>query len=218
MRRWIAFIAAPALALTLVITSCEQSPTGPENLAPAPTDSLDANPDALLGGLLDGLGGDSDGSDVTTVTDQHGNEYTLVRSHIPVDAPDLRVTRLLGSAGGVLSIAGHQLIVPEGLLNRLTLFTLTAVNDGHIEVEVTALAHTLWGVLDIGARGFDQPVTLELRYSTASNLENPQELVILRMPDHGYSGEYEAVPSTVDENRKVVVGQLDRFSRYCMAY
>ena len=121
---------------------------------------------------------------------------------------------LIGVLGGTLSLDAHSVVVPQGAVQQLTLFTAFAPRTPAIDVELHAyLGNVVGGVLRL-LRMFDRPVTLELSYARATNVANPDELVIVRLLD---DGRYEILPTTVDKQRKVIRAQLDHFSKYAMA-
>jgi hypothetical protein len=86
-----------------------------------------------------------------------------------------------------------------------------------VEVHLTAtLTDLLRGILNIGARGFPEPVTVKLTYSRSTNVKDPSKLIILRAK--GPDGLPQALPSTVDTVNKTVTADLDHFSRYFIAF
>jgi len=121
---------------------------------------------------------------------------------------------LIGILGGVLSLDTHAVRVPRGAVLQLTLFTAYTPATSAIDIDLHAFAgNLLSGVLRLLGL-FEKPVTLELSYARATNVTNPDRLVIVRLLDNG---KYEILPTTVDKQRKVVRAQLDHFSKYAMA-
>jgi hypothetical protein len=124
---------------------------------------------------------------------------------------------LLGSDGGVLALLNHVLTVPAGAVDEPTLFSMTVLQDGYVEVELTATPKSLLRRLFFWRRveevRFEKPVELTLSYANATNVTDPSRLKIMRVnPD----GRHEILPSTVDPETKTVTADLDHFSRYCM--
>lgn len=192
---WKRWLAGPVLVLSLLITACEPA-SGPGPELPAEPETV-AGPQAM------------------TVDADDGESYALVEARIPDTIDDLAVSKLIGVDGGSLSLAGHRLTVPAGAVDQPTLFTMTLVTNGYVEVDLSAEIELLGGLISVGADGFDEPVTLSLTYAWASDVEDPDDLVILRELDGDEP--YEVLPSTVAESGKVVITDLDHFSRYCMA-
>lgn len=210
-RRWVRRFGAVALATVAVlgITNCGRDITAPET---PPVEQQSQTELLGLGGLLDDLF--DRGGDEQNDSDQAG-EYTLITEE-PHDVGllDLLVSRLLGLGGGLLSILGHSIYVPADAIDGVALFSLQVENDGYIEVDLSATRISLLGLIDIGSQGFDKPVTLTLSYARATNVEDPDDLVILRrLPDGGF----EELPTTVNKRNKTVSAKLDHFSGYCMA-
>lgn len=146
--------------------------------------------------------------------------YKLIEGRIPSEIADLQVSKLIGIDGGSLNLAGHKLTVPAGAVNQPTLFTMTLVTNGYVEVDLSATVTDLLGnVIDVGEQGFNVPVTLSLTYAWASNVEKEEEgkLLILRMKGEYHTDEHEELESAVETDSKGVSVVLDHFSKYCMA-
>lgn len=124
---------------------------------------------------------------------------------------------LLGSDGGVLSLLNHVLTVPAGAVGEPTLFSMTVLQDGYVEVELTATPKSLLRRLlfwrKVEEVNFRVPVELSLSYANATNVTDPSRLKIMRVNPNG---RHEILPSTVDLESKTVTADLDHFSRYCM--
>src|SRR4051812_14869360 len=85
--------------------------------------------------------------------------YTLVEGRPPLGS-ELQLGQLVGVAGGVLSLAGHTLTVPQGALSEPALVTLSLLPSGYVEVELTAVrTDALGSTVDVGGLGFARPVT-----------------------------------------------------------
>jgi hypothetical protein len=140
-------------------------------------------------------------------------EYTLIRE--PALGSVLRLSKLIGPEGGLLEVGNHVLSVPRGAVSVPAIFTLLSLPTGYVEVELLALAPALLGRLsDVGSRGFRRPVQLTLSYARATNVGDPDDLVILRLKPNG---RHEPLRSSVDATARTVTAELGHFSRYCMA-
>lgn len=210
-RRWVRRFGAVALATVAVlgITNCTADITAPET----PTVEQQTETELFgLGSWLDRLLGGGDNDDGGS---EDAGEYTLITTERrDVGLIELLVTRLLGLDGGLLSILGHSIYVPDDAIDGVALFSIQVENEGIVEVDLSATRISLLGLIDIGSQGFDEPVTLTLSYANATNVEDPDDLVILRrLPDGGF----EELPTTVNKRNKTVSAKLDHFSGYCMA-
>lgn len=155
---------------------------------------------------------------LVTVTGDDGNGYELIQEPSPGALDQLSVSGVIGILGGVLELDGHKLTIPSGAVLEPTIFTMARSQNGFLEVDLTAIRVTLLGeVIDIGEQGFEKPVTLELTYSRATNVQRARDLVILRLNGTGLGGTHEVLPSKVHQRRQVVRAELDHFSGYCMA-
>lgn len=143
-------------------------------------------------------------------------DYVLIEGTVPSSILDLEVSELIGSAGGSLSLGGHSIDVPAGAVDELTLFTMTLLTNGYVEVELSAAVDGLLGGLpDVGAEGFgEETVALTMTYDWATNVDDPDDLLVLRMND---DGTVEPLPVLLDRDARTVTAQLEHFSRYCMA-
>lgn len=144
------------------------------------------------------------------------SDYRLIESPIPEGLPSIEVSKLIGLTGGALHLAGHSIQVPAGAVSLPTLFTMRLVTNGYVEVELTAVVSSISGdVIDVGENGFgSSTVALTLSYASATNVGDPDDLLILRMLE---DGKVEALDVVVDASGKRVTAQLDHFSRYCLA-
>jgi hypothetical protein len=184
--------------LLLAITACEKS--ADPIAAVAPSDEIDP----LLGGLLGG-------------TQPAG--YVLVKDPLLSGLTSaLSTGQLIGFGGGSITLLGHTLTVPAGAVTSPTLFTLTVLPTGYVEVDLLATVNTLLGVLDLGSKGFAKPVPITLTYSRGTNVGTHTNLKVLRVKSLLGYGTYEVMPSTVDTTNKKVTAPLDHFSRYTLAY
>ena len=114
----------------------------------------------------------------------------------------------IGTAGGVITLGLHSLIIPAGAVDEPVNITLTYASS-------TAIA------VDCGPSPFEfhVPVTLILSYSGtqyANTVIDPADLRIYYMPPNwdGRSDDLVEMPSVVDTRALTVTCQTDHFSRY----
>jgi hypothetical protein len=184
--------------LLLAFTACDQIG---DPVAPLPSTA-----DPLLGSLLGG----------NTV-----QGYTLVKDPIlslSGITSAVSTGSVIGFGGGTISLLGHTLTVPVGAVSSPTLFTMTVLPTGYVEVDLLATVNTLLGVLDLGSKGFIKPVPVTLTYARGTNVGTHTDLKVLRIKSILGYGTYEVMPSTVDTINKNVTAPLDHFSRYTLAY
>lgn len=183
-RRWFKWPSLAALCLALVAVSCDR-PQATET-------TVDIAP--------------SFGS-----VDQ--SEYSLVREALPLPVPDLSTSSIIGVSGGQISLLGHTLQVPAGAVTVPTIFTMTVLTNGYIEVELTAMVSSLLGTVSVGEKGFKKPVTLTLTYARSPDKLDPSKLLIVYVN----GSKLEPLPSSVNTVTKTVSAQLSHFSKYAMA-
>lgn len=180
--------------LLLAVTACDPSDGG----QPTPT-----SPEPLLGSLL---GSDSE------------QKFTLLQDPLlPGITSALSESALIGYGGGSLGLLGHTITVPKGAVTEPTLFTLTVLPTGYVEVDLRATVTSLLGTIDVGSRGFKKLVPVSLTYSRATNVSDPSKIKVLRI--HSLLGydDYEVLPTTVNYTAKTATAKLDHFSRYTLA-
>lgn len=124
-------------------------------------------------------------------------------------------TAVIGRKGGVLTLGGHRLVVPEGAVDGPTRFRMSLVADGHVEVDLEASTPgAREGANDVGARGFARPVTLELSYREAAEGVDPSRLIVVWVrPD----GSLEPQQSFHQPTRSSIGAPLKHFSPYALA-
>lgn len=141
--------------------------------------------------------------------------YELVRTSIGGSGP--KIAGLIGILGGTVTGGGHSLTIPAGAVLGPTLFAITPLRTGFIEVDLAALVLVVPGPpLEVGHLGFQngKRVQLTLSYADATNVDDPSDLVILRVFADGSA---EPLPTVVDAGAESVSTELDHFSRYAMA-
>lgn len=194
--RWLKYSAVLSLLAALLFISCEQMS--------GPTDVVDA-PAVPQMDLLSGEDSDDGESE---------EDLTLIEDQIPEDIDDLDVSKLIGPDGGQITLAGHTLTVPEGAVDQVTLFTMTVVTSGYVEVDLTAETE----LLGIEVSEFEKPLTLSLTYARSPNVpEDLSRLGIYVMKGDSHKDGHEPLESTVDAEEKVVIAQTDHFTGFCLA-
>jgi hypothetical protein len=124
---------------------------------------------------------------------------------------------LISSDGGSVTSGAHSISVPNGAVNKSTTFSITALDEGYVEVYLTAIENA--GSADevnVGAQGFanGKTVTLTLSYAEAADVTDPTKLVIVR---YLADGELQTLPVTHDAANQTISAQLGHFSKYAMA-
>lgn len=137
-----------------------------------------------------------------------------VPGRVPAEVATTAV-QVISAAGGSVELAGHRLVVPAGAVARPTRFSLKLVESGFVEVDLHAVQSSGVGAdLDVGKRGFATPVTLQLSYELAAELDNPGAVVIAWVKPEGT---LQPLRSSHDRERRTITAELDHFSRYVLA-
>ena len=156
--------------------------------------------------------------DLSGTDDLPEDQYNLVEGGSGYPST---VRAVFGTSGGRLTQDGHQLIVPVGAVTEPTEFRLTLWANGYIGVNLTALRFTATGdTIDVGAAGFEVPVSLTLSYKRAkSDLAGKEDkLHVVWMKEGADAGTVEWQYSHVDKRGKKVNASLDHFSQYGLAW
>jgi hypothetical protein len=167
-------------------------------------------------------------TNASVVSAEDGTSYTLIEGQI--NFKNTSASAWINRSGGMISIEGdningrptmHVLIIPEGAVQKKTLFTMTIASDHFIKVSLRAQVEEKRRgevtLIDVGQQGFRKPVMLGLDRSLASNLPDPDRpMTILYDPENGLP--FEAVPSIVYPGyEQWVIGSLHHFSKYALA-
>ena len=143
----------------------------------------------------------------------------LSRSHgalsrMAGDMPAFSVSGVIDADGGTLGVGEYVLTVPRRAVDGPTLFTFESVQDGYQTVRLSATSVGSSVTNDVGAAGFQVPVTLAEHFDAAGGLPAWSRLVIAwDRPD----GTLERVPSAINPSTKVITGKLSHFSQYVVA-
>ena len=136
-----------------------------------------------------------------------GNGYTVVSE---TEESVGSVEAVIGSAGGLVTLGDHVLLIPANAVDADTRFRIEKEDGDHVRLHLTA---SRFGDNDIGSRGFNRPVRLMLSYEGASNLgalAASQLQVMYIRPDQ----KVEALPSMVNYYDRWVGTDLRHFSEY----
>lgn len=175
-------LSALILVLSVFVASCSDlAPTAPA----APTAQAAPSDDAqLLGGLLGGLRG------------------TLLSCQ-PMRAATATAT--IGSAGGVIDVGPHRLVVPRGALNRPVTITATAPSSTTNRVQFQP--HGLV---------FARPAALTMSYANCGALARvlPKRIAYV----DGQLNILEFLLSVDVLWQQKVTARLDHFSEYAVAW
>jgi hypothetical protein len=121
--------------------------------------------------------------------------------------------RVIGAAGGRLTLGLHQLMVPAGAVTRPTRFRMSKVFGEQVRIDLTAFNLVTNAAID----SFPRPVELWLSYRFAhiSNTEL-EDVAVLWLKESSEGVEQIPVPTRVERRTKHVVGSLTHFSQYAM--
>ena len=144
-----------------------------------------------------------------------GETYTRVETTVGEDGEEQTAQGLIGRRGGVLRLGSHYVVVPWGAVVQPTVFSMSLAADGLLQFDLHATRRAGRSGRSVQFRG---PVYLVLDYGEATNLDgvDPKRLQVLYEPDDG--GPAEPVRTFTSRRSSIVVGQLEHFSRYCLAY
>jgi hypothetical protein len=188
MKRSFKLLAVALIAITPMLSSCADTN---EPSAPATVQPQEGLITDLLGGVLRLVGV------VLTGPDANG--------------PD--VSKWIGPAGGTISTAAYTLVVPANAVSVNTRFDVEPTNTGAYMLDLHAYKKGLLGLIDVGAAGFNKPVTLTVSYANAEGVENARQIVIVYVKS---SSSVEVQATTVNTTNQTVSSQLSHFSKYAM--
>lgn len=146
----------------------------------------------------------------TVVTSKSGKRYTVAAERNPEVGT---VSARIGRSGGVLVLGRHTLTVARGAVDAPTTFTMTRDPSAPLRVQLTAGRHSQ---NDVGAAGFNAPVTLSLSFQKASDVPRDRSsiTIIYFRPD----GLVEELETEVRVNGKTASAVLPHFSLFGLAW
>lgn len=117
---------------------------------------------------------------------------------------------IIGPRGGTLRVAGHQLTIPEGAVDRPTRFTLEAPAGRHLKVDITAgsAAHYTFAV----------PVTVTISYARCQRQNITEAVGPAWYIDSENGTPLEEVGGWADVRRKTFTFSTTHLSTYAVAY
>jgi hypothetical protein len=163
--------------------------------------------------------------DVTAAADlpfhTASQSYTVVRE-TPTTGETQSVSAVIDRRGGELKLGGHLLSVPRAAVDRPTLFRMELAGrrnpDGTrslvIELKATRVEN---GVeVDVGDRGFAEPLNLKLSYERAVDVRDAEALRVLYLADGTEDGRLHDVGGRVNVRNRFIQAKITHFSKYAV--
>lgn len=123
------------------------------------------------------------------------------------------ISAVIGQAGGEITLGANTLYVSEGAVSEATTFAITRNPESALRVELSATRET---ENDVGAAGFNAPVTLKMGYANAESL--PGDLSTMTLIYYRPDGLVETLPTSVDVANATVTATLPHFSLFGPAW
>lgn len=191
-KRWILF-GATFLVLIMGLLGCD-------NIG---TPSNSTNSDGHSGGLWSPPPGFEvqPGQPVPQLNDNYWEE--LGGSHTNPWRGLQSVSAEIDEDGGTVSLGFHRYIIPEDAIDEERFFTLAYASIGGVAVDCGPSPYY-----------FERDVTLILSYRHTNYDGGDLDPSNLHIWYISPEGDYEQLPSTVDERARTVSAEVDHFSRY----
>lgn len=189
MKRSMKTLLAALLIVTPLITSCAEIKDPVDSTPSVQTDG------SLIGGLLGGVLGLVDG--LVYGSDANGDAASA----------------WIGPEGGTIKTAAYTLTVPANAVSATTRFDVEPTNTGTYSLDLHAYRKSLLGLVDVGAKGFNKPVTLTMSYANARNVTDASALLIVYVKSDGTIQWQNCV---LDAKTETVSSALSHFSKYAM--
>ena len=126
------------------------------------------------------------------------------------------VTQVIDQTGGQIQLSDFAVLsVSPGAVSQAAKFTVELVQNGFIELRLTAIS-AKGKKVDIGAQGFSAPVVLRLNTDYASNITEMSVLDLLWEVDGSISGLLVPVAGSLRQGNWLETS-LSHFSEYVMA-
>ena len=121
-----------------------------------------------------------------------------------------RTEGVVGPAGGSLSVGGHRLTVPAGVLTEATHLTLYAPAGRHVRLELSAGGAEHYR--------FRAPVVVTISYDRCARQHRPASPAVAWYTDVAGGVPLERMPSKDDRKRRAVTFATTHFSTYAVCY
>lgn len=215
----------PAVLVALVIAACgDQAGLPSEITAP---DGISAAKGGKGVGSTKGKKVGQQATVTGVAADGSIKTWKIARGKMPADV-EIKDEQVIGAEGGYLYAAHHALYVPKGAVSvptkfKITIYRkpadpLTFATDSLVNIEVSLKAYeTRDGVdVSVGEFGFQRPVYLGLSYDWVADVMDPAQATVLwrKTADVGI----EVPTRTVDTGKRWIVGELQHFSDYALAW
>lgn len=124
---------------------------------------------------------------------------------------DVAVEAVIGSAGGVLTLGNHWLLVPRNAVRGNVRFRMTPISDGTFHVDLTATqVGREENENDVGRSGFRTPVFLAFHFGDAHAFD-PSSLLVAWLTNGSL-----ITQQTFIHEQEWAVGVLRHFSGYVL--
>lgn len=141
-------------------------------------------------------------------------EYTLVKSD---QEEGFICTFTSDREGGLAECGPHTLNIPANAFSpELVDFHIEVVKGEEVRIRLYATSQGSSILNDVGAAGFDVPLTASLKYGKDAELEgDTSELSVLWLkPD----GTIQVIPTTIDSSTNTAIADIDHFSEFALGW
>jgi len=120
---------------------------------------------------------------------------------------------VIGKRGGDVRVGGHGLIVPPGVVQHPTRFTMTVKRGDNVIVQLTALDLVTGQAITT----FPRDLQVQLSYASVAVISNEwHNLVVVWLKDESASGALLPVRTSYVVSERLVVGWVNHFSKFAM--
>ena len=155
-----------AVLSLLVLSGCESA--DPADVEPIESRSFDAFEASVLSSAqAAGIDVTAPAPEAPRMMSSGDRDFVFVQGTVG----DVAVEAMIGSAGGVLNLGSHWLLVPKNAVRGSTLFRMTPISDGTFHVDLTATGARSRTENDVGQAGFRNPVYLAFHYGDPSQVD-----------------------------------------------
>lgn len=199
-----------AALVGVVLAGCDSSETFAPRQPAADASFAEFEADVLSQAASNGIDVDAESAELPISMSMGGGDFTFVQGSVG----DASVEGVFGSAGGVLNIGPHWLLVPSRAVRGDVLFRMTPIGDGTFHVDLTATRVGSPVENDVGMTGFRRAVLLGFQYGDAP--VDPSALTVAWLTSQGTLVSQPTYIFQDGSGDEWAVGVLRHFSGYVL--
>ena len=206
MKTWLGRFTVALVSLALVACESADPVSGPDATGGSDFDTFEAS--VVTQARAAGIDPAAPAPELPIMRSGGNADYVFVQGEVGAEA----VEAVIGSAGGVLNLGNHWLLVPKNAVRGSVRFRMVPVSDGtfHVDLTATLVGRGTETENDVGRTGFRNPVYLAFHYGDPTQID-PSALQIAWLTNGAL-----VTQETFIYEQEWAVGVLRHFSGYVL--